>query len=450
MMTRRRQAAAAFVLIVFAAPAAAQEPPAPLVLTIDDAVQRALAHAPRVGEAAARVAAAEASTAARRASGRPTAELVTGYLRTNHVEDFGVPQAGGGLRIIFPDIPSNYRVRGEVRVPVFTAGRVDAVVGAAEAEQRAATADRRGAEADVRLEVTQVYWTLVTARESIAVLRRALERTDAWVGDVRSRVEAGLLPPNDVLSAQAQRARQSVRLIQAQNDEAAARMALARLIGVDLLQPIEPASPVGQAPASTADLPAQPAASLIARALERRTDREALVARRDSLELAAEAARAAIRPQVAALAALEPARPNPRFVPRMDEWRTSWDVGVTATWPIFDGGRSRAEAAAALAQAGAVTERLRDVDTLIALDVHQRLLDISSTRAAHSAADEGVAAATEAHRVVLERFRAGVATSTDVLDAELALLEAELERTRLAAALRIGEARLARAVGDLP
>jgi outer membrane protein TolC len=366
------------------------------------------------------------------------------------VEEFGVPQAGGGLRIIFPDIPSNYRVRGEVRVPVFTAGRVDAVVGAAAAEQRAATADRRGAEADVRLEVTQVYWTLVTARESIAVLRRALERTDAWVGDVRSRVEAGLLPPNDVLSAQAQRARQSVRLIQAQNDEAAARMALARLIGVDLLQPIEPASPVGQAPASTADLPAQPAASLIARALERRTDREALVARRDSLELAAEAARAAIRPQVAALAALEPARPNPRFVPRMDEWRTSWDVGVTATWPIFDGGRSRAEAAAALAQAGAVTERLRDVDTLIALDVHQRLLDISSTRAAHSAADEGVAAATEAHRVVLERFRAGVATSTDVLDAELALLEAELERTRLAAALRIGEARLARAVGDLP
>jgi len=41
-----------------------------------------------------------------------------------------------------------------------------------------------------------------------------------------------------------------------------------------------------------------------------------------------------------------------------------------------------------------------------------------------------------------------VVTSTEVLDAEVALLEAELERTRLQAGLRLTEARLLRAVGD--
>ena len=59
-----------------------------------------------------------------------------------------------------------------------------------------------------------------------------------------------------------------------------------------------------------------------------------------------------------------------------------------------------------------------------------------------------IAAATEARRVVDERFRAGVATSTEVLDAQVALLEAELERTRLNAGLRLSEARLLRAVGE--
>ena len=38
-------------------------------------------------------------------------------------------------------------------------------------------------------------------------------------------------------------------------------------------------------------------------------------------------------------------------------------------------------------------------------------------------------------------------TSTDVLDAQTALLEAELERTRIAATLRLNEARLLRAAG---
>jgi outer membrane protein TolC len=46
-----------------------------------------------------------------------------------------------------------------------------------------------------------------------------------------------------------------------------------------------------------------------------------------------------------------------------------------------------------------------------------------------------------------ERFAAGVASPTDVLEAEVAMLEAELEQAQLTAALRVGEARLLRTVG---
>ena len=64
-----------------------------------------------------------------------------------------------------------------------------------------------------------------------------------------------------------------------------------------------------------------------------------------------------------------------------------------------------------------------------------------------AAAADGVRSATEARRVVGERFAAGVATSTDVLDAEIAVLQAELDRTRALAGARLADARLARAVG---
>jgi outer membrane protein TolC len=40
-----------------------------------------------------------------------------------------------------------------------------------------------------------------------------------------------------------------------------------------------------------------------------------------------------------------------------------------------------------------------------------------------------------------------VITQTEVLDAEFALLQAELDRTRALAGVRLAEARLARAVG---
>jgi outer membrane protein TolC len=50
--------------------------------------------------------------------------------------------------------------------------------------------------------------------------------------------------------------------------------------------------------------------------------------------------------------------------------------------------------------------------------------------------------------VIAERYRVGVATQADVLDADLALLQAELDRTRAQANVRLAEARLARALGQ--
>ncbi|MGH9173823.1 MAG: TolC family protein, partial [Vicinamibacterales bacterium] len=103
-----------------------------------------------------------------------------------------------------------------------------------------------------------------------------------------------------------------------------------------------------------------------------------------------------------------------------------------------------AEAAAA---ATAIRARLAELDSLIALDVRQRVLDADSSRAALVAAADAVQSAAEARRVVAERFNVGVATSTDVLDAQVALLQAELDRTRALANIRLADARLDRALG---
>jgi outer membrane protein len=73
--------------------------------------------------------------------------------------------------------------------------------------------------------------------------------------------------------------------------------------------------------------------------------------------------------------------------------------------------------------------------------------EIASARASIDAAEQAVRAAAEARRVAGERFDAGVATSTDVLDAQLALLQAELDRTEATAGLHLAEARLERTLG---
>jgi outer membrane protein TolC len=214
------------------------------------------------------------------------------------------------------------------------------------------------------------------------------------------------------------------------------------LIGESVLRPIEPVDPLDTPSAGSADMQA-----LVAEAQAERSERAALERRVESAEARRTAAAAGTLPVISIGGGFDYARPNPRIFPRADRWDDSWDASVNLTWSLWDGGRTKAEVAEAAASAGAVRQRLAEFDSVLALEVRQRLLEIESGRAAIAAADDAVRSAEEARRVVAERFAAGVVTHTEVLDAQLALLQAELDRTRAQATVRLAEARLARAVG---
>ncbi|MBA2306317.1 MAG: TolC family protein, partial [Acidobacteria bacterium] len=153
------------------------------------------------------------------------------------------------------------------------------------------------------------------------------------------------------------------------------------------------------------------------------------------------------KPQIFLGGGYDHARPNPRIFPRVDRLEPSWDASIAVSWTLWDGGRRGAERAEAAAVARALEARISEFDRQAAFDVEARRVDLVSARAAIEASDDGIRSAVEARRVVAERYRAGVVTSTDVLEAELAVLQAELDRTRATASARLAEARLTRALG---
>ena len=415
----------------------------PIRLTLEEAQARAQRASHRLAELRAREAAAGAMVDVRASADRPQVALQAGYTRTNHVTEFVVPGPGGAPpRVLYPDVPDNWRTRIDLQWPIYTAGRTDALERAARADASAVASEASAARADLRLEVARAFWALVTARSSVGVLERALDRSEAHARDVRERLNAGLVPPNEVASAEAQVARQRMLAIEARNQRDVASADLARLIGEAVVTPID-------AVATLEGAPGVPSAfeGLVADARTHRDDRRALEQRIAAADERRSAAAAGSLPTVAVVGGFDYARPNPRIFPRADRWDDSWDIGVNVSWPLWDGGRTKAETAGAAASAEAVRHNLAEFDSVLAVEVRQRLLEIESGRAAVSAADEAVRSAEEARRVVSERFTAGVVTHTEVLDAQLALLQAELDRTRAMAGVRLSEARLARALG---
>ena len=439
----RRLARSIFVLLLFGARAMhGQEPPA-IGLSVDDAVARALASSHKLAEALARADGAEAAIRTRQLAEQPTLNVSAGYTRTNRVQEFGLPQPDGRLRLIFPDIPDNYFTHATLQWPIYGGGRRPVLVRAAEAEARAASADVEVARADLRLEVVRTYWALVTATESVRVVEEALARADAHVRDVRSRFDTGLIPPNEVSAAEAQRSHQQLQLIEARNLRSSMIEELRRLTGITgEIVPLESLGPTKVAPS-----PRPVEGRALAAPAAARPEQRAIEERITAAEDRAHAIGLQRRPTIALTAAGDYANPNPRIFPRAATWRPSWEAGIVVNWNLWDGGRVAAESAEAAAVTRALRARSADVDALVASEVRQRQLDVDSAHAALATAEAAVHSATETRRVVAERFNAGVATSTDVLDAHVALLQAELDRTRTLANIRLAEARLDRALG---
>ena len=447
--TARWATGVSVAVLLVGASGAAQE-----TLTLEDAIARALAYSARLAELEARQAGAAAAELARGAADMPVLSVQLGYTRTNHVTPYAlVPLPGQPLRVLYPDAPDNYRTRLDLQWPIYSGGREDALERAARAEKDAIAGDMSAARADLRLEVTRAFWALVTARDTEQVVKRAVERMDAHVSDLRARLDQGLVLPNDVTSAEAQRSRQQLLAIEARNTRLVSEADLRRLTG--LSGPIVPTAPGvvpgsyrGQTPPSAGGAyrgQTPSAAAPVPSGVEGRPEREALEKRVDAAEAREEAARSAGKPQLGILAGFDYARPNPRIFPRAEQWDDSWDIGVNFTWALWDGGRRKADVAEAAATTRALQTKITEFDRQSAFEIEQRELELESARAAITAADDGVRSATETQRVLGERYRAGVATNTEVLDAELALLQAELDRTRAVASSHLAEARLERA-----
>ncbi|HYE85754.1 MAG TPA: TolC family protein [Vicinamibacterales bacterium] len=416
----------------------------PIGLTLADAITRGLENSHRLAEIKAREEGAKAAVEVAAAADRPLVGASASYSRTNHVTEFAVPQPNGSRLVVYPDIPDNLLSRVSFQWPIFTSGRTDALERAAAAEAAAVGSEIEVARADLRFEISRAYWAVVTAREAVRVLDVSSERIDAQLKDAQQRFAVGLIPPNEVSTLEAQRARERAQRLEADNLHRSSIVELARLIGAPPGSAIEPTDSIAQ---PTPVFRHSNESSMVEEALSHRPELKALASRVNGAEFRERAVSSATKPTISLIGGVDYARPNPRIFPRKGEWQESWDVGVNVNWAFLDFGRTKAQRVEAAAMTKAARERLADVEAVISADVRQRLMDRDSAHAIAEAADAAVKSAIEARRVVAERFGAGVATSTDLIVAQVAQLETELARTRALANLRLAEARLERSMG---
>ncbi|HWP85846.1 MAG TPA: TolC family protein [Terriglobia bacterium] len=300
-------------------------------------------------------------------------------------------------------------------------------------------ARKRQAQMDLLAAVAQAYFGAVLARENRRVAEETLATAEADLERALARRQAGMTTDADVLSLRVSRAEAHERLIRAENELDLAQARLNNALGAPLATQYHLSSPLRPSAAVRTDL-----SPLEQRAAAQRPEaaqaQMALALARTERELA----RAAFLPQVSVVGVWEANRQT--FAARGG---SNWMTGAMLRWNLFRGAADRARLAETAHLQIQREQEQQQVLSALRLEVREAYLLLQAANRRLDVGEAAVAQAEESHRILANRYEAGLATSTELLRSQTALSEA---KTRYLAAVfdqRVAAVRLERAAGTL-
>jgi outer membrane protein len=407
------------------------------VLTLAQAVDRALGNQPNLRVARANTEAAQGRVEQARSAALPQVVATGQYQRTTG--NFA-PRPGATTVTQTPPWNSttynffNFGVSANQLIYDF--GQTPGRRRAAEANREATRASEQLTALQVVLNVHRAYYDSLAQQELVKVAHENVDNQQKHVNQVQGLVTAGIRPDIDLARVRTDLANARVGLITAENGVAVARAQLDQAMGG------------GPGNYQLADETGAPVAgeeggldALVRGALAGRPELVSLARARQAQEASIAGLKGAYAPSLGATAgATEAGTGLDRLVP-------NWVVGATLTWPILQGGLTNGqlhEARAVLASLDAQDQALR---LQVRVDVEQAQLAVRAAQAAGVAAAEALTSAREQLRLAEGRYTGGLGNVIELGDAQLASTNAAAQAVQARYNLATARAQLLAALG---
>jgi outer membrane protein TolC len=440
-MTRRVIVA---VCVVFASISGSVRAESSLPENLQECIDLGLRNSRALHSALMEIRYSRASLAESRARFFPAVTAGAAYARLSEEEPvrIALPPPSTETIALYQPIADSYTFSISLRQPLFTGLSLLSDLS----RNRSLHASRLQAYArqkqELVFEIEQGYWQLFKTRQIVKVIEENLARVEAHHSEIEDFFSQGLVTSNEVLKVEMQRASTALLQIEAQ---AAVRLAQTRLnlkIGLPRETVLETREPLPPQHALPVDLD-----TLIDEAMEKRPDLSALNYQTESAMSALTQSRSGWFPNLYLTGNLSYAQPNLRIFPPRERFETTWEIGVVGTVDIgkwYTTPHQDEKARSRMEQAKNNVALLRE---RISLEVIQAYLALKNTSEAIGVANQYILQAEENYRIVRETFQSGLARNTELLDAELSLLEAKLKHTEASVDHELAWAQLKKALG---
>lgn len=420
----------------------------PQGLTVDLAIQVAMKNNLQRRIAKGNIEIAQDKTAQAESAYGPKLTLDGGYYHYNEPPSMvqlkqGLVNLNNGLskmtggQVPLQESPSDslnyYGLRLQLTQPLYTGNKLTATKMQAKANEENSKANMNAGDNDLVLAVKKSYYTVLLCQQLGTTMDEAVMSMEDHLKEATEYFRVNVVSHLDVLRAEEKLADLKQQQLLAQNNLSLARSSLNYVMGVDLNTVYSFDEQMGYGKLLLKLTSCQD------EALAKRPELEAMDAKIEMARQGVSIARSGNKPTVALVANRHHYEP--------ENEAPSTTVGVVASFKLYDHGmvsHQVAEAEDVLNQAMIGKEQLQQG---IRLEVEQAYRNVEASIKSIEVSEKSLDTAKETLRAAQTRYKVGLSTSLERLDAEIGLTRAKTNFTQALSMCNIAMAELDRAMG---
>ena len=330
-------------------------------------------------------------------------KLKAGYIQMNEAPD---PESiiEGDFSYLFSTGQGIPQISVSISKVLYSGGKLESFIEQAEADQSIAFNELEQKKQEVIYQVTQAYYRVLQSEGLVKVSEQALTQINAHMESSQALLEEGMIAPIDLNRIKSQLSNLEHNLIKAENGYELAVYNLNSIMGIDLETIIQLQNNLSYKPCEVTFSEAMESA------IQNRPEIKNVGQQRIIMEAMVDIAESSKKPQIAM---------------NLESGLSGWQVAVMGEIPIFDGGINDAKIKQAEIKLSQVDQSRKQVEQLIELEVRSAYLNMKEAEKLIRVTDQGIENSMESFRIAQVKYNEGIATNTEVIDAQSALIEAE-------------------------
>ena len=301
--------------------------------------------------------------------------------------------------------------------------------------------------------VSDAYYSVLRNEAIVRVNQAQVSRTKQLLDQVNGQIQAGTAAAKDYLQPESDYLNAQVNVLNAQVNADVAYAQLRNAMGT----PSTPITSLADVSLTAGELPltakfttgandAETIQKIIALALQNRPDVEQARQSVASNQTSLDQAKLALKPTLSVDAALQAQTDsNNQLLKRNGDNR---QVGVSVSYPLFDGGNLRSQARASEQTVFSSEAQQRTTEQQVAFDVEQAYRNLKQAQITLPATDKAQIAAQTNYERAQTAYKVGTGSLADVIIAQTTLTQAQLNAIQALYNYYSADARLARTLGQ--